>query len=96
MCLILGLMCGECFLPCFLSIPDFICLLFCFRKLLTLKAGNIVRQIVVVPHGNSLVGSCDDGCYVWNISNVDEHQTRLISQFTLLMFQSHPPLHGKS
>ena len=23
-----------------------------------------------------MVGSCDDGCYVWNIDNVDEHQTR--------------------
>ena len=46
------------------------------RKLLTLKASNIVRQIVVLPHGKILVGSCDDGCYVWNIDNIDDHQTR--------------------
>jgi len=46
------------------------------RKLVTLKASNIVRQIVVVPHGKVLVGSCDDGCYVWNIDNIDDHQTR--------------------
>eukprot|EP00795_Rhopilema_esculentum_P016021 gene16021-7364_t len=46
------------------------------KKLLTLKSSNIVRQIVVIPHGRIMVGSCDDGCYVWNIDNVDEHQTR--------------------
>ena len=41
------------------------------RQLLTLKSKSIVRYFDVPPHGLTLVGGCDDGCFLWRLTDLE-------------------------
>lgn len=52
-------------------VPTLILLFFyVYRLVLSLKSKTVVRSFAFPPHGNTLVGACDDGCFLWRIDDM--------------------------
>ncbi|KAK3730817.1 hypothetical protein QZH41_009933 [Actinostola sp. cb2023] len=56
------------------------------KQLLTLKSRTVVRSFAIPPHGNTLVGACDDGCFFWKIDEMDKNNEKSRIPFGKLSF----------